>query len=76
MTAFRLCPVLLAGLLSTASSNALAQSPRPMGLVDLLNIPRLGDPQLSLPKQKLGIVELNSLQISLPTSGFMACDSL
>jgi dipeptidyl aminopeptidase/acylaminoacyl peptidase len=47
MTAFRLCLVLLAGLLSTASSNALAQSPRPMGLVDLLNIPRLGDPQLS-----------------------------
>src|SRR5262252_1160038 len=26
---------------------ALAQSPRPMGIVDLLNIPRLGDPQLS-----------------------------
>src|SRR5690349_10157119 len=24
-----------------------AQSPRPMGLVDLLNVPRLADPQLS-----------------------------
>jgi dipeptidyl aminopeptidase/acylaminoacyl peptidase len=48
MNAFRLRPVLLAALLSTASAlNSFAQSPRPMGLVDLLNIPRVGDPQLS-----------------------------
>ena len=28
-------------------SPAFAQTPRPMGLVDLLNIPRVADPQLS-----------------------------
>ena len=44
----RLHPILLAVLLSTAwAPTALAQSPKPMGLVDLLNIPRVGDPQLS-----------------------------
>src|SRR2546428_10378225 len=48
MNAFRFRPVLLAVLLSTVSAPvAFAQSPKPMGLVDLLNIPRLGDPQLS-----------------------------
>lgn len=30
-----------------SATSAVAQSPRPMGLVDLLNIPRLGDPQVS-----------------------------
>jgi dipeptidyl aminopeptidase/acylaminoacyl peptidase len=34
-------------VLTFTSGAALAQSPRPMGIVDLLNIPRLGDPQLS-----------------------------
>lgn len=40
------CAVLLtAGHLASSSSSA--QSPRAMGLVDLLNVPRLGDPQVS-----------------------------
>jgi dipeptidyl aminopeptidase/acylaminoacyl peptidase len=34
-------------LVIAASATARAQAPRPMGLVDLLNIPRLSEPQLS-----------------------------
>ena len=34
-------------ILTFTCGAALAQAPRPMGIVDLLNIPRLGDPQLS-----------------------------
>jgi dipeptidyl aminopeptidase/acylaminoacyl peptidase len=37
--------VLIAGLLAMVP--AQAQSPRPMGIVDLLNLPRLTDPQVS-----------------------------
>ena len=33
--------------LSLVAATALAQSPRPMSIVDLINVPRLGDPQLS-----------------------------
>ena len=34
-------------LVIAASASLRAQAPRPMGLVDLLNIPRLSEPQLS-----------------------------
>src|SRR4249920_148045 len=34
-------------LLTLQEGTLNAQSPRPMGLVDLLNLPQLGDPQLS-----------------------------
>jgi dipeptidyl aminopeptidase/acylaminoacyl peptidase len=49
MNAFRrvfVFPLLL--LVAAASATGLrAQSPRPMGIIDLLNLPRLGDPQVS-----------------------------
>jgi dipeptidyl aminopeptidase/acylaminoacyl peptidase len=35
------------GLLATASVVVRTQSPRPLGIVDLLNLPRLGDPEIS-----------------------------
>ena len=38
-------------ILLGATSAVRRQAPRPMGLVDLLNIPRLGDPQLA-PKRR------------------------
>jgi len=41
-------PTVFAALVCVVATAGLrAQSPRPMGLVDLLNVPRLGDPQLS-----------------------------
>src|SRR5215213_248176 len=40
-----LVPLMLG--VATGAIGVRAQSPRPMGLVDLLDIPRLGDPQLS-----------------------------
>jgi dipeptidyl aminopeptidase/acylaminoacyl peptidase len=49
MSAYRLIRTLItfavAGLF--AASSTLAQTPRPMGIVDLLNVPKLEDPQLS-----------------------------
>ena len=40
-------PLVAAIILLGAASAVRTQAPRPMGIVDLLNIPRLGDPQLS-----------------------------
>jgi dipeptidyl aminopeptidase/acylaminoacyl peptidase len=41
-------PTVFAALVCVVATVGIcAQSPRPMGLVDLLNVPRLGDPQLS-----------------------------
>jgi dipeptidyl aminopeptidase/acylaminoacyl peptidase len=41
-------PTVFAALVCVVTTAGIrAQSPRPMGLVDLLNVPRLGDPQLS-----------------------------
>ena len=39
--------VLIVLTVSLAPARGAAQGPRPMGLVDLLNVPRVGDPQLS-----------------------------
>jgi len=40
-------PVAALIILLGATSAVRTQAPRPMGIVDLLNVPRLGDPQLS-----------------------------
>jgi dipeptidyl aminopeptidase/acylaminoacyl peptidase len=40
-------PVAAVIILFGATSAVRTQAPRPMGIVDLLNVPRLGDPQLS-----------------------------
>src|SRR3954469_16866653 len=40
-------PLAAALLLLGAPTAVRTQTPRPMGIVDLINIPRLGDPQLS-----------------------------
>jgi dipeptidyl aminopeptidase/acylaminoacyl peptidase len=47
MNAFRVASRAVAAALLCAGSALSAQSPRPMGLVDLLNVPRLGEPRLS-----------------------------
>src|SRR5947207_5399829 len=48
MSRSRLIRVVVSAVLSSAMALALsAQSPRPMGIVDLLSVPRLADPQLS-----------------------------
>jgi len=48
MSRFLPIRVFVAAILSGAMALALsAQSPRPMGIVDLLSVPRLADPQLS-----------------------------
>jgi dipeptidyl aminopeptidase/acylaminoacyl peptidase len=39
--------VALTAVVLSAGGGIAAQSPRPMGIVDLLNIPRVGDPQVS-----------------------------
>jgi dipeptidyl aminopeptidase/acylaminoacyl peptidase len=40
--------VLVAAVITLAASAAVrTQTPRPMGIIDLLNMPRLGDPQMS-----------------------------
>ena len=40
-------PVAAAIILVAAADGVRTQAPRPMGIVDLLNVPRVGDPQLS-----------------------------
>ena len=48
MTAHGSRHLLVAAVLVVASAIGVStQSPRPMGIVDLLNVPRLADPHLS-----------------------------
>jgi len=48
---------LLAAGISTGIASLLAQSPRPMTLVDIINLPQIADPQLSPDRRQIVLVQ-------------------